>query len=70
MYNIITALELKSDGKVSRPESGNKTGGIATKEREELTYGLEMLEKTRKWYKERLKLLATEDTKNSKTVSG
>ena len=52
--------------------SGSKDGGIASREREELMCGLEMMEKTRKWYKERLKLLTTEESQNpshSKTVS-
>ncbi len=61
------------EGKKSRPVSGSKDGGIASREREELMCGLEMMEKTRKWYKERLKLLTTEESQNpshSKTVSG
>jgi len=58
----------ESSEAASRPARTTSGGTIVAREKDELTYGLEMLEKTRKWYKERLKLLAA-DEPQSKTVS-
>lgn len=58
--------EEKTEEKKSRPASSDsKSGGITSKERDELTCGLEMMERTRRWYKERLRLLVTEESRDS-----
>ncbi len=56
---------IDTEVKTSRPVPGDKEGGITSREKDELTYGLEMMERTRKWYKERLRLLVNEDSQNS-----
>ena len=41
---------------------GGKSVGILSREKEELTQGLEVLEKTKQWYSDRLKQLAQEES--------
>ena len=47
--------------KAATVDNGGKSVGILTREKEELTQGLEVLEKTKQWYSGRLKQLAQEE---------